>query len=73
MCIRETKEEIDEIFKNKTIQGLDFEYSGTKDEVMGKILKLHDIGIRDIMVSAGFGDLQKHRIHDLVKTIKEIR
>jgi hypothetical protein len=73
LCIRETKEEIDEIFKNKTIQGLDFEYSGTKDEVMGKILKLHDIGIRDIMVSAGFGDLQKHRIHDLVKTIKEIR
>jgi len=73
LCIRETKEEIDEIFKNKTIQGLDFEYSGTKDEVMGKILKLHDIGIRDIMVSAGFGDLQKHRIHDLVKTIKEIK
>jgi alkanesulfonate monooxygenase SsuD/methylene tetrahydromethanopterin reductase-like flavin-dependent oxidoreductase (luciferase family) len=73
LCIRETKEEIDEIFKNKTIQGLDFEYSGTKDEVMGKILKLHDIGIRDIMVSAGFGDLQKHRIHDLIKDLKEIK
>jgi alkanesulfonate monooxygenase SsuD/methylene tetrahydromethanopterin reductase-like flavin-dependent oxidoreductase (luciferase family) len=73
LCIRETKEEIYEIFKNKTIQGLDFEYSGTRDEVMGKILKLHDIGIRDIMVSAGFGDSQKYRIHDLVKTIKEIK
>jgi alkanesulfonate monooxygenase SsuD/methylene tetrahydromethanopterin reductase-like flavin-dependent oxidoreductase (luciferase family) len=73
LCIRETQEEIDEIFKNKTIQGLDPEYCGTKDKVMNNILKLHDIGIKDIMVSAGFGDLQKHRIHDLVKTIKEIK
>jgi alkanesulfonate monooxygenase SsuD/methylene tetrahydromethanopterin reductase-like flavin-dependent oxidoreductase (luciferase family) len=73
LCIRETQEEIDEIFKNKTIQGLDPKYSGTKDKVIGNILKLHDIGIKDIMVSAGFGDLQKYRIHDLVKTIKEIK
>lgn len=73
LCIRETQEEIDEIFKNKTIQGLDPEYSGTKDKVMKNVLKLHDIGIKDIMVSAGFGDLQKYRIHDLVKTIKEIK
>jgi hypothetical protein len=73
VCIRDTQKEIDEIIKNKTIQGLDPEYSGTKDKVIGKILKLHDIGIRDIMVSAGFGDSQKYRIHDLVKTIKEIK
>jgi len=73
LCIRETQEEINEIFKNKTIRGIDLEYSGTKDKVIGKILKLHDIGIRDIMVSAGFGDSQKYRIHDLVKTIKEMK
>lgn len=73
VCIRNTQQEIDEIIKNNLINGLDPEYSGTKDKVMSNILKLQNIGIKDIMVSAGFGDLQKYRIHDLIKTIKEIK
>jgi uncharacterized protein (UPF0333 family) len=72
VCIRNTQKEIDEIIKNNLINGLDPEYSGTRDKVMSNILKLQNIGLKDIMVSAGFGDLEKNKIHGLIKDIKEM-
>ena len=69
--IRDTQDEVDSIIKNNPEYGLNPEYSGAEDKVIKSILKLHNKGIKDIMLAAVFGDLEKDRIHNLVKKIKE--
>jgi hypothetical protein len=74
ICIRDTKEEVYKIIDNNDdMLGLTPGFFGTKEEVLNNILKLQDIGVTDIMVAAFFGDPEKHRIHDLIKDLKEIK
>lgn len=73
ISVKDNKNNINFNDQNNIINGISMDYYGTEKEIIKKILNLKTIGITDIMIAAEFNEPQKNKIHNIVKTIKEMK